>query len=50
MSDKIGWKGRDQQLRDSRWGTRTLCRSLGPAKKNKYALEPPKRYTVACYW
>jgi hypothetical protein len=46
VSDKTGWKGRGQQLRDSNWAHGTLSRALGPAKENKYALESLKGYIV----
>jgi hypothetical protein len=42
VSDKTRWEGRGQQLHDSRRGTRALCRALGPAKENIYALESLK--------
>jgi hypothetical protein len=29
---------------------RTLCRALGPAKENNYALESPKGYIVSGCW
>src|ERR1019366_7292634 len=50
VSDKTGWKGRGQQLRDSCWGTRDLCRVVGPAKENKVKLESPKGYIVSGCW
>jgi hypothetical protein len=46
VSDKPGWKGRGQQLRDSRWGTRGLFRSLGPAKEKIVRWNPGKGYSV----
>src|SRR5664279_4169395 len=47
LVQKIGHVSRGQQL-----GTRistvwTLSQALGQAKKNKYALEPPKGYTIS---
>jgi hypothetical protein len=46
VSDKTGWEGRGQQL-GTRIGTVwNLSQALGQAKKDKYALEPPKGYTV----
>jgi hypothetical protein len=39
MSDKTGWKGRGQQLRDSHWARRDRVPSPGPAKENNYARE-----------
>ena len=50
MSDKSGWEGRGQQM-GTRIGTVwTLSQALGQAKKNKYALEPPKGYIVSGCW
>jgi len=47
VSDKTGWKGRGQQLRDSGWGTRDPVPRPGTAKENNDALEPPERvYSV----
>ena len=46
MSDKTGWKGRGQQLRDSNWARRDRIPSPGSAKKNNYALEFPEGYIV----
>ena len=50
MSDKTGRKGRGQQLRDSRWGTRDPGRALGPAKENICALESLDGYIVWGCW
>jgi hypothetical protein len=46
VSDKTGWKGRGEQLRDSNWADGTVSRVLGPAKENNYAPESPNGYIV----
>jgi hypothetical protein len=50
VSDKTGWKGRGQQLRDLRWGTRDPVQRPGPVKENTDALESPKGYIVSGCW
>ena len=39
MSDKTGWKGRGQQLRDSDWDGRDRVARPGPSQRKKSALE-----------
>ena len=46
VSDKIGWRGRGQQFRDSGWSTRDPAPALGPAKENNYALESLNQHTM----
>jgi hypothetical protein len=47
VSDKTGWKGRGQQLRDSTWARRDRVPSPGPGQRKYSCAGVPKRiYSV----
>ena len=50
MSDKTGWGGRGQQLRDSGWGRQDPVSCPAPSQRKNSALECRDAYIVWGRW